>query len=256
MSNEDDDDGSDADGLIYNNRSLSRRRSGRAKRLVAGGYNNDGDVHEGGDQSPDVEMSETVPQETTSIGPGPPLQDDVLREPTPAPMEFDLEIVEEEENKPKPMLQLKYQGFSIFGSCLCIVVEPWPPVRSSTRAPSLMPTAPSRAPSIAPPDFIPSGGASSRLRERTPLFLPDDDDDRGRSVTPAPSHQQRLLPPVPLFDESEVYYMDDDDEDGGGMMEFSQVLNSAGDVRAGALYDDDDMDGAVFFGDADEVKEL
>lgn len=168
-----------------------------------------------------------------------------------APIDIDLEI---EEEKPKPVLQLKYQDFSIYGHCLCIVVEPYPPLRSASRVPSA-----SRAPSVA--FFAPRGQstapttgspAASSLRARTPLFLPDDD-DRERSVTPFP--RQGTLPPVPLFDDGQDDE-EDPDSDNGGMMAFSQAMNGYNHLPAGAVDDDDEMDGAVFFGDADEVREL
>ncbi|KAJ4498626.1 hypothetical protein C8R41DRAFT_119564 [Lentinula lateritia] len=161
---------------------------------------------------------------------------------------FSLEI-EDEEEKPKPSLHLKYQGFKILGSCLCIVVEPWPPLRALSRAPSILRST-SRAPSIAPRDFVTANEA--RARSKTPLFLPDPD-ERDRSATPFPDAIH--VRPFPLYDHEGVEG-GVDDTDYGGMMEFSQILNAAGDVRAGALDDDEDMEGAVFFGDADEIKEL
>lgn len=165
-----------------------------------------------------------------------------------------IHIEYDEEPKPKLSLQLKYQGFQIHGHCLCVVVEPWPPIRSASRAPSLAPMVSTtiRAPSIAPPDFVPSGAAARR--ERTPLFLQDDDQDRGE--TPGPSIRRlRTLPPVPLFNdipEEERQY--DSDEDGG-MMEFSQVLKTGGTMNGG-VEEDDEYDGALFFADADEEREL
>lgn len=169
--------------------------------------------------------------------------------------------IEEEEEKPKPVLQMNYQGFSVHGRCLCIVVEPWPAFPSASRAPSLAPMA-SRAPSIAPPEFVASDGTSGAglseqgLRARTPLFLPDF--DRGRSITPAPmiAGTLRVLPPVPQFNGPSLedrFYIDDED---AGLLEYSQVLNSVAGDRAGSLDDDDEMDGGVFFGDADEKRGL
>lgn len=161
------------------------------------------------------------------------------------PIDIDIEI---EEEKPKPVLNLKYQDFSIYGHCLCIVVEPWPPLRAAaSRATSVAFFGP-RGQSAAPATAAPS--AASSLRARTPLFLPDDDE---REATPAPLLRGATLPPVPLFDE---YPPDDEDSDNGGMMAFSQVMNGYNHLPAGAADDDDDMDGAVFFGDADEVREL
>jgi hypothetical protein len=170
----------------------------------------------------------------------------------PSVMEVDLQADEEEE-KPKPMLQLRYQGFSIYGHCLCVVVEPWPPIRSMSRASSVVQVLP-RTPSIAPPDFIPSGGSS--IREKTPLFLPDFESDRARSETPAPFQDRHILPPGPNFDNTSFFEDSDDSDDGGGMMEFSQVLSATGEFRAGAVDDDEDVDTSMFFGDADEAREL
>ncbi|KAG6856342.1 hypothetical protein H0H87_005460 [Tephrocybe sp. NHM501043] len=185
-------------------------------------------------QTNDVEMIEQAPGRDVSV----------------ATATFEFELGEEEE-KPKPILQLKYQGFDIFGHCLCVVVEPWPPVRSMSRAPSVS-TILNSEPSLAPP---PSGAPHDKgARGKTPLFLPDD--YRERSETPAPFHVQSITPKATssLFDSS--FLEDSDSEDDGGMMLFSQVLNNAGDVRAGAADDDEDMDTEMFFGDADEMREL
>ena len=158
---------------------------------------------------------------------------------------------EEEEDKKKLTLRLRYEGFNIQGRHLCVVVEPYPPIRAQTRAPSLAPifANPQRAPSIAPADYVPRG--ATPIREKTPLFLPEY--DRERSVTPAPSFaRRRHLPPVPLFNESQ----EDEDSDDGGFMEFTQILRSVSQNHAGAAEEDDEIDGAVLFGDADETREL
>jgi len=167
----------------------------------------------------------------------------------PPPMPLELEIQEEE--KPKPVLRLRYQGFNIYGHCLCIVVEPWPPIRSMPRAPSVIPTL-ARELSIAPLVSVPKQGPS--VRAKTPLFLPDD--YRDRSETPAPFAGESVLPSTSSLLDPRFLEVSDDSEDDGGMMQFSQVLNNAGDVRAGAADDDEDMDTGVFFGDADELREL
>ena len=152
---------------------------------------------------------------------------------------------EDEEEKPKPIMSLRYKGFSIHGRCLCVIVEPWPPIRQQ-REMSLQPmglTGP-RAPSIAPADFVPSTAAR---RERTPLFLPDPD-ERDRSITPAPT-ARRVLPPVPLWNDNPA-----EEEPDGGMLAFSQVLHSVGGYSTGAIEDEDEIDGSVFLGDADEAR--
>lgn len=158
---------------------------------------------------------------------------------------------EEEEDKKKLTLRLRYEGFNIQGKHLCVVVEPYPPIRAQTRAPSLAPMFANtqRASSIAPADYVPRG--ATPRREKTPLFLPEY--DRERSVTPAPAlARQRTLPPVPLFNENQ----EDEDSDDGGFMEFTQILRSVSQNQAGAVEEDDEIDGAVFFGDADETREL
>lgn len=163
-----------------------------------------------------------------------------------------IEIDDQDDKKDKLALKLKYQGFNIFGRCLCVVVEPWPPIRSATRAPSAMPLTNEalRGSTIAPPDFVPS---NNNQRARTPLFLPDL--DRGRSLTAAPFPRAKTLPPVPLFNDPAP----DSDDDGYGsddLMIFSQALNAASGMHVAAADDDDEMDGAVLFGDADEVREF
>ena len=166
-----------------------------------------------------------------------------------------------EEEKPKPIMQVAYQGFNIFGHSLCVIVEPWPltSVRAASEAPSMF-RAGSRALSEAPSAFAreyTEGLEPASRREATPLFLPDWD-ERGRSTTPVPPSRapDRVYPPVPLFDDAIV--MDEEDNDLGGMMELSQVLNVGRDVPRGgpALDDDDDMEGYVFAADADERREL
>jgi hypothetical protein len=137
-----------------------------------------------------------------------------------------LDVETDEESKLKPTLKLKFHGFGIHGHCLCVVVEPWPPIRFPSRALSRPPGQGSIT-----PDFISNDEAS---RTRTPLFLPDFDGGRSKS---------------------QLLYDDPDDDDNARLLEFSEVLNSIGNFQAG-VEDDDEIDGAAFFGDADEVREL
>jgi len=144
-----------------------------------------------------------------------------------------------EEDPAKPVLSLTYRGFRIYGHCLCIVVEPWPVVRKTTSGDANT--------SNSVNSFV-EGNAHERRKE--PLFLPEElDDDRppgnaGQYVNKTYLNQ--------VIEDIEI----SDDEDVGGMMEFSQVLRSIGDTRAGAMNDDEDTDGSVLFGDADENKDL
>ncbi|KAF8663503.1 hypothetical protein AX16_001069 [Volvariella volvacea WC 439] len=156
-------------------------------------------------------------------------------------------MIEQEEEKPKPILQLKYRGFHIYGCCLCVVVEPWPPIRSTPRAPSIAPKVPASV--IAPPDFVPPRRNESASREHTPLFLPDDDD---------------LPPPGALLQgltdqgqSTQLFRLNQDEpDDHGDMMELSQLLTQMGDFPGVVMDDENEIDGAVFFSDADEVREL
>ncbi len=159
------------------------------------------------------------------------------------------EMGDDDEQKPKLALELKYRSFSNFNRCLCVVVEPWPPLRraSDTHAASLPSSAAARQSSRPP-----THSESRDQRGKTPLFLPDIDDER---ATPS-ALQGQDLPPAPLFDNSQA------DRDigktldlGAGIMQFSQLLNTTGRVT-GAVEEDDEFDGAALFADADEAKEL
>ena len=131
--------------------------------------------------------------------------------------------VEMEEEKPKPLLRLKYQALTISGHCLCVVVEPWSspqhPIARQRTVPPL---------SAVPPDFGSLREENLALRGQTPLFFPDFDE---------------------TFDQV------DDGFDNAALMNFSQTLNTADHIAA-VSDDDDDMDGAVLFGDADEIREF
>ena len=160
------------------------------------------------------------------------------------------EMRDDDEQKPKLALELKYRSFSNFNRCLCVVVEPWPPLRRDTRrAPSLESSA-----ATGQSTRVPTHSESTDQRGQTPLFLPDLDDER---ATPGPSHR-RTLPPVPSFDNPQADPDIEETEDMGesaAIMQFSQLLNTTGKVT-GAIEEDDEFDGAVLFADADEAREL
>lgn len=197
-------------------------------------------------EQPEPTIPETIsrPDSPIAVDPDPPAAPLLTnRQAEPGSILVD----SDEEEKPKPIMKLKYQGFSIGGRCLCVIVEPYPPLPKAARALSLAPTGLTgpRAPSIAPADFILSG----QQRGKTPLFLPEDDD---RETTPAP-WQGRMRPSLSRVQEAQD---EADDEDDGGMLAYSQILQSVGEYATGAAEDDDDIEGAVFFGDADENREL
>lgn len=157
---------------------------------------------------------------------------------SPQDTTFDLPMDEEEE-KPKPALQLKYKGFSIYGQCLCIVVEPWPTARTTNRTPQELGGISSKK---STPRKHTMTASTIAPRAESPLFLADDMEEEN----PISNTQNDLE----LMDDS------DDDSEGGGMMAFSQALNLAGDNRPGAVEDEQEMEGAVLFGDADEARQL
>ena len=164
-------------------------------------------------------------------------------------------VDEDDEPKPKLALELKYREFSNFNRCLCVVVEPWPPQRSGTRAPLVAPSAASRASTVTPTasEFTTNRGQ----RAKTPLFFPDVDDEPTALVS-VHSHT-RHLPPVPLFDDPPTTYETDDVEEWGDnteLMQFSQMLNTTGRVGGADVEEEDEFDGTALFADADEAKEL
>ncbi|KAI0004891.1 hypothetical protein BJV74DRAFT_311686 [Russula compacta] len=164
-----------------------------------------------------------------------------------------VEMDEDEEPKPKLALELKYRGFSNFNRCLCVIVEPWPPQPSDSRAPSLPLSAVTRASSVAPTtsDF----SKRRDQRAKTPLFFPDVDDE---PTTPCHSGF-RTLPPVPLFDDPPTSRDADGMEewdDNAALMQFSQMLSATGRVGGGDAEEEDEFDGTALFADADEAKEL
>lgn len=160
---------------------------------------------------------------------------------------FDLPVDEEEE-KPKPGLQLNYKGFSIYGQCLCVVVEPWPAVRSTNPTPQELGGISRQLSTHEQSTQAVSNVAS---RAKTPLFLAEDNDmDQDEVETREPNPVTHPWDDLERMDES------DTDSEMGAMMAFSQALNLAGDNRPGAAEDEDEIEGAVLFGDADEVRQL
>ena len=162
-----------------------------------------------------------------------------------------IEVDDDDEPKPKLALELKYRAYSNFNRCLCVVVEPWPPQPSSSRAPSLAPSAANRASSVAPTTSTLS--TNNGQRAKTPLFLPDFDDE-----PTSPHSRFRTLPPVPLFDDPSTSRDADDVEEWDGstsLMQFSQMLSATGRTGGADAEEEDEFDGMALFADADEAKE-
>jgi hypothetical protein len=240
----------------------ARRSSKRTKKLVAGGYREQSDNEDHGEvsqagSSTDIETTVATDTMDDLDTARPPhhidIDDDAVVEPSSLDPEtgsvtVDLTL-DEEEQKPKPMLKLGYSNFIIYGHCLCIVVEPWPPL-SNPQGPSSVADLGSRSlrpPSMAPPNY---GRIANDPRPQT---LPEC--DRDETSTPFSFSRDRASVPSHHLSASARSQDDYDANENGGMIQFSQVLNSAGDFQTGVTDDDDGMDGAVFFGDADEGRE-
>jgi len=235
-------------------RAKSRKSRGRRE---TGGNSEDEDDHHASDSElfggDDMRADEDEEFETTegsnmgaTMGTG---------EATDKTAGVDAKVDEDEEPKPKLALELKYRTFSNFNRCLCVIVEPWPPQRSGSRAPSLTPSAVTRGSTVPPAtsEFNTSHGQ----RAKTPLFFPDADDE---PTTPTRSHTHlRTLPPVPLFDNPPTTHDTDNVEewdDSAELMQFSQMLNATGRLGWADVEEEDEFDGMALFADADEAKEL
>jgi len=237
------------------------RRSKRQRKTVDAGYKEGGDTDKDSMGDNDEFVMDSEPETAPQTQSDDEDEEVVIvkseeREPSlhsrsrsqsqqPGPSFIDLEA-EEEEMNPKPQLQLSFNGFNIFGRCLCVIVEPWPVIRApveSQASQSSRIAADSRAPSVVPDP--------ASARGQTPLFLPDDDD---RGITPAPTLRTGR-PPVPLFNDPPPNDDVQEEDEEGGMMLFSELLSATGGLRVDAD-DEDGFDGAVLFGDADEQKEL
>ncbi|KAH7887653.1 hypothetical protein F5I97DRAFT_1804618 [Phlebopus sp. FC_14] len=230
-----------------------RRRSQRGRRVVVGGYREDSEDELGSDDHRPISYTNNPQAAHTSLPTNEIKVEDVDEQTggdadmgigsdqSSAATQIDL-TVEEEERKPKPLLKLHYKSFNLSGHCLCVVVEPWPPKRLATGA---------RPITLGPPNASSSDTSIGGERTQTPLFLPECD----RAPSEAPFPQARVLPPASLFNETggcsvgDGYGSDD-------LIRFSQVLNSTGQAHANLADDDEEMEGAVLFGDADEVREL
>lgn len=152
----------------------------------------------------------------------------------------------DDEVKPKLALRLKYQDFTLFGRCLCVIVEPWPPIHA-------VPTQ-SATPVAQPSDVQDTGATSSTPRSisyaKTPLFYPDSEDDDNLSDVSS-KHSGSPLATQTIF--SNISRGDRFD----GIIQFSQSLNATHPAAIrGNMEEDDEIDGAVFFADADEAREL
>ncbi|KAF8897644.1 hypothetical protein BD779DRAFT_1782049 [Infundibulicybe gibba] len=200
-----------------------QRRSTRAKKSVPVDY------HDG---SSDDDVPVVLEPNAENSGVVDPAMDSEAQ----FPGSFDIDLEIEEEEKPKPKLQLKYQGYTIHGYCLCIVVEPWPAVRSASRANSALPITTLLT-------GVPARAAGANAREKTPLFLPEEPEpemSEARSSTTGIQQSSLRIIDSMMVDDS-----DSDSSNGGAWRK--------GEFQSGGV-DDEDLDGNIFLGDADEAR--
>ena len=239
----------DGEEAVSQVRRVQPRRSTRGKKYVT--RENQEDSEEGNAEE-DVQQEGDLAAENDVQFPGSALDDSKESfEESHTEQPFKLSIDEEEE-KPKPVLQLNFKALRMRDRYVCVVVEPWPalPTNETARASSIVPPSRQlREPSIAPPDFVAS--VSERDPTPLPLFLPDF--DRGRSITPAPVRFPSVFSGLQTMGEMQDLIEDDENF---GILEFSQALNAVSGDRTGGLDEDDEMDGSILYGDADEVREI
>lgn len=121
-----------------------------------------------------------------------------------------------------------------------MVVEPWPALPKASKPGTVKELGGLRPPGSSRLSVPPR---ASVTRAETPLFLPDDS-------------EQPELETAGLYTMDENGSEEEDEDPFNNMMMFSQALRNTGDNRPSAADDDEDMDAAVFFGDADEIREL
>ncbi|KAG8825266.1 hypothetical protein FRC20_007525 [Serendipita sp. 405] len=176
-----------------------------------------------------------------------------------SPSGFSRAIDVDEDEKPKMAMHLSYSGYHIPGRHLCVIVEPYPPLRPDQlpiiepeKAPELRFKVPTSIPRLQTVDKVPlnSREGPTRLRSETPLFLPEDEDEYTDERMPMSDAKGkgRQLPPVPMF-KGRVNDEDSDDDGNGdtGLIAFSQSLANVRYQIGGSDSEED-----YLRGDADE----
>ncbi|KAI6034356.1 hypothetical protein BKA83DRAFT_4188857 [Pisolithus microcarpus] len=236
----------DDSNLLYEDNTRAPRRSQRLNSTTPGRYCKGDevlDIVDDTDSSDSVHITDPLPRnefdltEQVSMEAWTCLRKDNSQPGTLGATTIDLTMEDEEEEKPKPVLRLSYQGLNVSSHCLCVVVEPWPSQHPT------VPLQPVPPVSVALPSEASIGSYIdediSLQRGRTPLFLPEFDE----VTDPKKAHS-----PVPLFGTSSCQV----DDNGYG----SDTIVNFSHTTAAFAEDDDDMEGAVLFGDADEVREF
>lgn len=165
---------------------------------------------------------------------------------------------DDEEGESKPVLHLRYRGYTIADVCLAIIVEPYNSgSRAGTREPSTAPAsgAQSRYVGIRTTPRLESEAPEAPGTYQKPLFLEPTPEPESRFQSEAPP--RRTYPPVPLFhEETPAPGEGDEDDSESNLIQFSQAMNRAttrtAAMAGGAEEDDDDVD--ALYGDADEGR--
>lgn len=146
---------------------------------------------------------------------------------------------EEDEKKSKLALGLMYQGFSISGLCLCIVIEPR--VDSSLFQSQGDGKISSERITTRTDISKEANTVLSVIRGATPLFLPEYEDDRDTTFN---SHQVESTATNPLGSGANPHLFE-----SGGILQLSQLIQISGCGDGGG---DIDNDRDVFMADAEE----
>ncbi|KAG8834881.1 hypothetical protein FRC17_006626 [Serendipita sp. 399] len=211
------------------------------------------------DFAPDGDSNTENPSKATNLVIKEEEADPIL----PPQASFSAPIDVDEDEKPKMAMNLSYSGYPIPGRYLCVIVEPYPPLRPDQLPQPVaqeLPEARFRAPEVVPRlrdiDKAPlnSRQGSVRLRSETPLFLPEDVDEAANEqvFTYNAKGKAKQLPPVPMFHEGLNNGSSDEDENGDtDLIAFSQSLAN---VRY--QIDGSDSEEDYLRGDADEKARL
>ena len=177
----------------------------------------------------------------------------------PLSAEDTIPINVDEEEKPKMAMTLSYNSHYIQGRYLCVVVEPYPPLPSEqipSREPEMPPEVRFRPPPAIPrlrdPSEIPASSRAGSVRSETPLFLPEDEEDRISRGSPLGTGRNRTVPPVASSHQSQKgQSIRVGEKNAGDLFTFSQALTNLRHEEEG-----DDSDEDYLRGDADEAQRV
>lgn len=154
----------------------------------------------------------------------------------------------------KPKMQLNYRQLHMKDRILCVIVEPWPNLPEVNVGTNTAPSSKEVSTTIrSAPKASSSAHAEEQEHTALPLFLPSLE-EREPSVAPEYSRYGSEVPNQGQ-DEGDTVY-DIQEETNFGMLAFSQALSNVVGDNLGALDEDDEIDGAALYGDADEIRTI